>query len=92
MPDDIDLASYDVPRLSWRERAFLPLATAAEILGISPASIYGLEAKGRLSFSRLAGRTLVNVDSLKALIDNADPWTASDRGKEARAARARQTF
>ncbi|EKX59531.1 hypothetical protein D516_2686 [Rhodobacter sp. AKP1] len=82
----------DLGGLPWRERAFLPLTAAAEILGVSAASVYGLEAKGRLSFSRLAGRTLVSVDSLKALIDNADPWTASDRGKEARAARARQTF
>lgn len=75
-------------RLPWRDRAFVPLGLAAEIIGVSPASVYALEARGDLSFSRIAGRTLVSVASLKAAIDNAEPWTASDRGKEARAARA----
>lgn len=75
-------------RLHWRDRAFVPLGVAADILGVSRASVYALEAKGSLSFSRLAGRTLVAVESLKALIDRAEPWAASERGKEARAARA----
>jgi hypothetical protein len=77
----------EINALPWRDRAFVPLSVAAEIVGVSRASIYALEAKGELSFSRLAGRTLVSVTSLKALIGSAEPWSASDRGKEARAAR-----
>lgn len=75
-------------RLPWRDRAFVPLGVAADILGVSRASVYNLEARGELPFSRVAGRTLVPVTDLKALIDTAQPWSASDRGKEARAARA----
>ena len=78
----------DSARLPWRDRAFVPLSMASDILGVSPASVYALETKGELSFSRLAGRTLVSVASLKVVIDNAEPWSASTRGKEARAARA----
>lgn len=74
--------------LPWRERAFVPLTLAAEILGVSRGSIYLLETKGSLVFARVGGRTVVPVDSLTAFIDNLEPWSASDRGKEARAARA----
>ena len=75
--------------LPWRERAFVQLGMSAEILGISPASVYNLEAKGQLAFRRVAGRTVVSVESLAALIDSAEPWTASDRGATARASRRR---
>tara|TARA_R110002049_G_C9000855_1_gene549831 strand:+ start:509 stop:856 length:348 start_codon:yes stop_codon:yes gene_type:complete len=77
----------ETSRIYWQERAFVPLLTAADILGLSRASVYALEAEDRLTFARLAGRTLVCVESLKALINAAEPWVASDRGKEARAAR-----
>ncbi len=74
--------------VSWRERAFLPLATAAEVLGLSPASLYRFEAEGRLVFNRMAGRTLVNVNSLIVLIDSAEEWAPSGRGAAARAKRS----
>lgn len=73
--------------LPWRERAFVQLGMSAEILGVSQASVYNLEAKGQLAFRRVAGRTVVSVESLAALIDSAEPWTASDRGADARASR-----
>jgi hypothetical protein len=74
--------------LPWRETANLPLPRAAEIAGVSPAALYGYEKQGRLTFRRLAGRTLVSTESLIALVDKAEPWTPSTRGKEARAKRS----
>ncbi|MER9911491.1 hypothetical protein NKJ71_12705 [Mesorhizobium sp. M0050] len=65
----------------------LPLATAAEIAGVSPASLYRFAAEGRLSFRRLAGRTLVETPSLIALVSAAEPWSPSKRGSAARAKR-----
>lgn len=73
----------------WRERAFTPVNITSEILGVSPASVYALQAQGSLEFFRIAGRTLVSVESLKRVVDNAEPWVASDRGKEARDATGR---
>ena len=75
------------PQTPWQERSLLPLRMAGEIAGISPASIYRLADEGRISLRRLAGRTLVQTRSLVALLDQAEPWTANDRGKEARAKR-----
>ncbi|WP_156752770.1 hypothetical protein [Mesorhizobium sp. WSM3873] len=73
--------------IPWRQRPFLPLITAAELLGLSPSSLYRLESERRLTFNRLGGRTLVTVGSLITLIDSADDWTPSDRGSAARAKR-----
>jgi hypothetical protein len=75
------------PQTPWQERSLLPLRMAGEIAGISPASIYRLADEGRISLRRLAGRTLVQTKSLVALLDKAEPWTASSRGGEARAKR-----
>jgi hypothetical protein len=66
----------------------LPMQTAGEIAGISVASLYRFASEGRLKLRRLAGRTLVETQGLAALIENADAWTPSERGKEAREARA----
>lgn len=73
--------------IAWRERAYLPLREAAQIVGLSRASLYKFESDGRLEFRRLAGRTLVATESLILLIDGAEPWTPSPRGDAARAKR-----
>jgi len=78
------------PKLSsipWRDRPFLPLLSAAELLGVSPASLYRLETEGKLSFTRINGRTLVVVETIVALIDNTEGWAPSTRGSAARAKR-----
>lgn len=74
--------------IHWTERRLLPLKAAAKIIGLSPATLYRLEADGRLKFRRLGGRTLVDTPSLIELIDGSEEWTASDAGSAARAARA----
>ena len=74
--------------IPWRDRPFVPLLLAAELLGLSPASLYRLETEGKLTFRRLGGRTLVSVETIVALIDAAEDWTPSDRGAAARAARS----
>jgi len=73
---------------SWRAAAFLPLKRAATILGVSPASIYKLEAEKQLKFRRIAGRTLVAVAGIAAIVDRDEPWTPSKAGEAARARRA----
>lgn len=74
-------------QMHWRERALLPMKVAAEIIGVSIASLYRFSDEGRLVLRRLGGRTLVCTKSLIAIVDSAEKWTASDRGSEARAKR-----
>lgn len=71
----------------WRDRPFLQLKVAAEIIGLSPASLYRFSDEGKLTLKELGGRTLVETKSFIDLIDSAEDWTAKTRGKEARAAR-----
>lgn len=71
----------------WRERPLHKVQDAAKIIGVSTASIYLLARKGDLELKRLAGRTVVTVESLAALIDSAEPWTPSGRATAANAAR-----
>lgn len=74
------------PDIPWRERPFLPLKTAALLLGVSSASVYRLEAEGQLKFRRIAGRTLVDGPSLSQYVDAAatDDWAPSEQGAAAR--------
>ncbi|WP_417578592.1 hypothetical protein [Pelagibacterium sp.] len=72
---------------NWRARPLLPIKMAANIAGVSPASLYRAQTDGSIEFKRLAGRTLVTTQSLVAMIDGAEPWTPSDRGAHGRAAR-----
>lgn len=75
----------------WRQAAYQPLAMAGKIAGVSVGSLYRAESDGKLSFVRLAGRTLVTTESLKSFIGSAKPWTPSERGKEARAKRSERS-
>jgi hypothetical protein len=72
----------------WQDRAMLSLQLAAEIAGISVASLYRAAGEGRLTFRRLEGRTVVETASLVELLNAAEVWTPSERGKEARAKRS----
>lgn len=71
----------------WRDRPFLQLKVASEIVGLSIASLYRFSDQGRLRFRVFGGRTLVDTKSLIALVDTAQEWVPRDRGKEARAQR-----
>lgn len=73
--------------IPWRERPLLPLKTASEVAGVSPSSLYRFSDEGRLKLRELAGRTLVDTQSLIALIDSAADWSPRNRGAEARARR-----
>ncbi|MGU3360345.1 hypothetical protein ACLBWX_08435 [Methylobacterium sp. M6A4_1b] len=73
----------------WRDRPHLVMKLAAEVSGISPAGLYKAAHEGRLTFIKSEGRTLVVTESLVALMEQAQPWTAqSNRGAAARAKRA----
>lgn len=73
--------------IDWRNTAYIPVSRASEIAGVSTTSLYNMNEAGRLEFKRLAGRTLVTTKSLIALLDSAEDWTPSDRGRHARRAR-----
>ncbi|MGU3358890.1 hypothetical protein ACLBWX_01010 [Methylobacterium sp. M6A4_1b] len=64
------------------------MTPASRIAGVSEGSLYRAAEEGRLKLVRLAGRTLVETESLKAFIASAQPWTPSDRGAAGRAKRA----
>jgi hypothetical protein len=72
----------------WQECAFQTLQAASRIAGVSVASLYRFEGEGRLTFRRLAGRTLVETASLTELLQSAETWTPSDAGGAARTKRA----
>jgi hypothetical protein len=71
----------------WRDRPFLQLKAASEIVGVSIASLYNFSDGGRLKLRNFGGRTLVDTKSLIALIETAEDWTPKKRGQEARAKR-----
>lgn len=75
------------PPTPWRERPLLSMQMASEVAGVSRGSLYRLAAEGRLQLKKLAGRTLVDTNSLIAILDNAESWTASDCNAKAVAAR-----
>lgn len=72
---------------TWRQSENQTLQSASRIAGISCSSLYRAQAEGRLRFKRLCGRVVVTTESLAALVDAAEDWQPSSRGKEARAAR-----
>lgn len=86
-------ATVSAPReeVPWRQRANLSLQATSEILGVSVASLYRLEAEGALKFKRvgcLKGRTLVDTAGVIRLADSEDVWAPSTLGDKARAKRA----
>jgi hypothetical protein len=44
---------------------------ASRVSGLGRTTLYKLHAEGKLAMIRVAGRTLIPADSLKALIQNA---------------------
>jgi hypothetical protein len=80
--------------VAWTERPYLPVAPSAALAGCSSAQIYALAKAGRLELVKLAGRTLVTVASLRALLDSAVPYVpdgSRPRGRaRVRAAQAAQ--
>jgi len=72
----------------WQDRPRLSMQVASEISALSVASLYKAADQGGLVLVRQSGRTLVETPSLIEFMNRAEPWTPSDRGKEARAKRA----
>lgn len=72
----------------WQDRPRLSMQLASEISALSVASLYKAADDGGLVLVRQYGRTLVETASLIEFMNSAEPWTPSDRGKEARAKRA----
>ena len=73
---------------NWSAIPHHQMTPASRIAGVSEGSLYRAAEEGRLKLVRLAGRTLVETESLKAFIASAEPWTPSDRGAAARAKRS----
>ncbi|ACK52027.1 hypothetical protein Msil_3118 [Methylocella silvestris BL2] len=78
----------DRDALPWTDRQFVTVSLASQVCGISPTSVYRMAEQGRLVLRRLAGRVLVETPGLIKLIESAEPWAPSNRGKAARAKRS----
>ena len=54
-----------------RERCLYPIAEAAELLGMTRASLYNRRREGAISLLRIGGRTYVAVDEIERYIRDA---------------------
>lgn len=81
-------AGISLAETRWQDRPRLSMQLASEISALSVASLYKAADEGGLMLVRQYGRTLVETLSLIEFMKRAEPWTPSDRGKEARAKRA----
>lgn len=84
------VGAIGISETRWQDRPLLSLQLASEIAAISAASLYRFADAGQLNLRSFAGRTLVETGSLIELMNSAPPWKPSQRGKEARAERARR--
>jgi hypothetical protein len=79
-------ASHD--EVPWKQRPLTPMKVGTQVSGNSATQLYRHAAQGRIELRKLGGRTLIVTKTLIALIESAEPWTPSDRGKAARARRS----
>ena len=79
---------------NWRDLPGLPVNQASEVLGGSTARTYKLLHEGKLVAIRIAGKVIVKVASIVALLDQAEQWTAdptiAERSRKAQATRQEQ--
>lgn len=61
----------------WQDRTLIPIRPASTVLGISTAAVYALVYGGQLVAVKLAGRTLIKTDSLRRLVETAQPFESS---------------
>ena len=73
-----------VINIPWRERAFVNVPTAAELIGTSPAGVYAMHHEGKLTLRKMAGRTVAAVSELIRLIDSAEPLTEANKANKSR--------
>jgi len=78
-------------RIPWRDLQYQTMPAAAEILGVSVATIYRFATEGRLTLVKIGGRTQADTAGLIAILDQAEPWTPSSRADKARSARAERS-
>ena len=78
--------------IPWREREFVSVAETSQVLICSVSKIYELAADGRLAMVRLPSSNKVGIrtTSVIALLEQALPWTPSDRAAKAAAARLKR--
>lgn len=62
------------PSVNWRTTAFLSMAEAARVAGVSRATLYALAHGRRLRLRKLGRKTLVETASLAELIAAAPSW------------------
>ena len=73
--------------IDWRSTEFLPMDSAARVLGVSRAQLYRLAHLGELSLTSFLGRTVVPTREVQRLAQfAAKPWAPSDRNAAAVAA------
>ena len=89
-PKSVNEHATAAAAVHWRDRPFVMVKIASELTGCSPASVYRFEKEGALVFRRLGGRVLVEVKTLAALVDTAEPWKPTGRTDKATAERLRR--
>jgi excisionase family DNA binding protein len=61
----------------WFQKPVLPLRVASEVLGVSRSSLYRLQASGKLTFSRIGGKTVVRTSSVTAYLEAIEDWSST---------------
>lgn len=72
----------------WHQRPHLRIKVAAEVAGVSPASIYRAAGEGKITLKRLAGCVVVDMPTFLRFVQDKQEWSPSNRGQAARAKRA----
>jgi hypothetical protein len=76
---------------NWRDLPGLPVNQASTVLGGSTARVYKLLLEDKLTAVRVAGKVMVQVPSIVALLDQGEPWSP-DPVIAARSRRAQATM
>lgn len=63
--------SHQIP---WAQKPVLPLRVASEVLGVSRSTLYRLQAGGKLTFSRVGGKTVIRTASVIAYLEAIEDW------------------
>lgn len=74
MPNAVIPAVNTASTVPWFQKPVLPLRVASEVLGVSRSSLYRLQAGGKLTFSRVGGKTVIRTKSVLAYLEEIEDW------------------
>lgn len=74
MSNEVVPAVNTASTVPWFQKPVLPLRVASEVLGVSRSSLYRLQASGKLTFSRIGGKTVIKTASVIAYLETIEDW------------------